>query len=104
MKRRSGSSRVSARARSQKERASVFRPSLTLRPSPPFEMEIFGNASWSYGDPRWMFTAPLADGSRAYFFGQLDARSVDLSVRALYAFTNRFTVIAQWLTPYLPVY
>jgi hypothetical protein len=74
--------------------ALVFRPSLTLRPTPPFELQIFGNASWSYGDPRWMFTSALTDGSRAYYFGELDARDVDATLRALYAFTNTLTIQA----------
>lgn len=72
----------------------AFHPRLIFRPAPPFELELLGNASWSYGDPRWFLTAALDDGSRLYLFGDLDARSVDVTARGLFAFTNTLTVQA----------
>jgi hypothetical protein len=45
------------------------------------EIDLILDASWSYGDPRWVYTQPNMDGSRTYFFQDLDSRSWDVLLR-----------------------
>lgn len=65
---------------------------LSLRLTPPLEIDILPRGSWSYGDPRWFDTEPNGDGSRTYYLGNLDAREFDVTLRATWAFTPTLTL------------
>jgi hypothetical protein len=65
---------------------------LSLRVIAPLEIDIIPRGSWTYGDPRWFDTVYNSDGSRTYFFGDLDSREFDVTLRATWAFTPTLTL------------
>jgi hypothetical protein len=65
---------------------------IALRPLPQIELDVIPRVGWTYGDPRWAFqTDQLDDGSRRYWFGDLDSKSFDVTIRGTYTFTPRLT-------------
>jgi hypothetical protein len=54
---------------------------LGIRPASFIELDLISDATWSYGDPRWVDTEPNPDGSRTYFFQDLDSREWDALLR-----------------------
>ena len=49
---------------------------LSLRPIPPLEIDLIPRGTWTYGSPRWFDTVDHGDGSRTYYFGDLDSREL----------------------------
>lgn len=60
---------------------------VNIRPASNVELDVISSGSWSYGDPRWISTTALPDGSRDYLFRDLDARSWDLLLRGTWTFS-----------------
>jgi hypothetical protein len=69
---------------------------LHLRPVPAVEIDIIPHLSWTWGDPRWYDTRDNGDaaGTKTYFFGELDSRELDVTVRGTYTFTPTLTLQA----------
>jgi uncharacterized protein DUF5916 len=66
--------------------------SLRLRPIPSIELDVLPNLQWSYGDPRWFDTVDDGNGNKSYYFGELDSREFDVTVRGTYTFTPRLSL------------
>lgn len=73
---------------------------LSLRPVPALELDLIPNFSWTYGSPRWIETVANMNGSKTYFFGDLDSRSFDVTLRGTYAFTRTLSLQA-YLQPFV---
>lgn len=67
---------------------------IATRPIPRLELEVIPGVTWTYGDPRWFHTELQGDGTQTYFFGDLTARSFDVTVRSTYAFTPALSLQA----------
>ena len=68
---------------------------LSLRPLPQIELDVIPHFGWTFGDPRWAYqTDTLVDGSRRYWFGDLDSRSFDVTLRGTYTFTPTLSLQA----------
>jgi hypothetical protein len=67
---------------------------LSFLPIPALELDLVPNVSWSYGAPRWVTTEMNVGGSHTYFFGDLDAKSFDVTLRGTYAFTRTLSLQA----------
>ncbi len=65
---------------------------LSLRPIPALELDIGSHLAWTYGDPRWFDTLDRGSTRKSYQFGDLDSRSVDITLRGTYTFTPRLTL------------
>jgi hypothetical protein len=65
-----------------------------LRPVPAVELDIGPHATWTYGDPRWFDTRDNLDGSRTYYFAELESREFDVTLRGTYTFTPTLTLQA----------
>jgi hypothetical protein len=73
---------------------------LSLRPIPALELDLIPTFNWTYGAPRWVTTEENMDGSRTYFFGDLDSKSFDVILRGTYAFTRTLSLQA-YLQPFV---
>src|SRR5262249_58842074 len=73
---------------------------LSLRPFSALDLDLIPNAVWSFGAPRWVTTEMNGDGSRTYFFGDLDSKSFDVTLRGTYAFSRTLTLQA-YLQPFV---
>lgn len=73
---------------------------LSLRPFAALDLDLIPNAIFTYGAPRWVTTEMNGDGSRTYFFGDLDSKSFDVTLRGTYAFTRTLTLQA-YLQPFV---
>jgi len=73
---------------------------LSLRPIPALELDLISNLGWWYGNPRWVDTVLNMDGSNTYFFSDLDAKSVDVTLRGTYTFTRKLSLQA-YLQPFI---
>lgn len=60
---------------------------LNLRPLSFLELDVISDATWSYGDPRWIATEANAGASRTYYFQDLDSRSWDVLLRGTLTFS-----------------
>jgi hypothetical protein len=69
-----------------------FYGTLRLRPAPSVELDVIPNLRWSFGDPRWFDTVTASNGNRLYYFGYLDARDFDVTVRGTYTFTPKLSL------------
>lgn len=58
------------------------------------ELDVTPRVTYSYGDVRFYAKEAAADGANVYRFGQLEARSYDLTLRGTYTFTPRLTLQA----------
>jgi hypothetical protein len=69
---------------------------LSLRIIPPLEIDIIPHGNMTYGDPRWFDTVlnGPTDGPRTYYFGDLDSRTFDVTLRGTWAFTPTLTLQA----------
>lgn len=67
---------------------------IALRPLPALQLDLLPHVNWTYGDPRWFDTEPLPDGSKLYYFGDLDSRNFDVTLRGTYTFTPNLTLQA----------
>lgn len=67
---------------------------ISLRPIPALELDLIPRAGWTFGDPRWYYTAQNLDGSRSFFFGDLESESFDVTLRGTYTFTTNLTLQA----------
>jgi hypothetical protein len=66
---------------------------VSLRPLPQVELDVIPRGSWTFGEPRWAWqTDATPDGSQRYWFGDLDSRSFDVTLRGTYTFTPRLTL------------
>jgi hypothetical protein len=65
-----------------------------LRPIPAVELDVIPHATWTFGDPRWFDTLDNGDGTRTYYFGDLESRSFDVTVRGTYTFLPTLTLQA----------
>jgi hypothetical protein len=88
---------VDSRLRGQEWRASA---TLSLRPLSALELDLIPNVAWTYGSPRWVATDTNPDSSRTYFFGDLDSKSFDVTLRGTYAFTRSLSLQA-YLQPFV---
>ena len=73
---------------------------LSLRPKPTLELDLIANVRREWHGPRWVETDPNADGSRTYYFADLDARTVDLTLRGTYTFSRKLSLQA-YLQPFV---
>ncbi|HMG20660.1 MAG TPA: DUF5916 domain-containing protein, partial [Kofleriaceae bacterium] len=73
---------------------------LSLRPVPALELDLIPNATWVYGSPRFVTSETNPDASTTYYFADLDAKSLDLTLRGTYAFTRTLSLQA-YLQPFL---
>jgi hypothetical protein len=73
---------------------------LSLRPIPALELDLIPSFNWTYGAPRWISTEQNMDGSRTYFFSDLDSKSFDVILRGTYAFTRTLSLQA-YLQPFV---
>ena len=71
-----------------------------LRPYPALELDLIANARWVYGNPRFLERQGNLDGSNTYYFADLDAKSVDVTLRGTYTFTRTLTLQA-YLQPFV---
>ncbi|MDB4965191.1 MAG: hypothetical protein JWN44_880 [Myxococcales bacterium] len=67
---------------------------LKIRPIPAVELDVIPHASWTFGDPRWFDTEDHGDGSRTYFFADLESRNFDVTFRGTYTFLPTLTLQA----------
>ncbi|MDB4955297.1 MAG: hypothetical protein JWO36_2866 [Myxococcales bacterium] len=65
---------------------------VNMRPLSFIEVDLISDASWSYGDPRWVDTETNADMSRTYYFEDLDSRSFDVLLRGTWTFSPRLSL------------
>lgn len=72
----------------------AFEGSISLRPIPSLELDLLPRGSYASGDPRWFQTVDNGDGSRVYWFGDLESRSFDVTLRATYTFVPTLTLQA----------
>jgi hypothetical protein len=70
------------------------RLTLSFRLIPPLELDLIPQATWSYGDPRWVYTQINSDSTRTYYTGELDSQEFDVTLRGTYTFTPRLTLQA----------
>ena len=73
---------------------------ISMRPVSTLEVDLLANVSWETGGPRWIETADNSDGTRSYYFADLDARSVDLTLRGTYTFSPKLSLQA-YLQPFV---
>lgn len=73
---------------------------LSLRPVPALELDLIAAASRSRGAHRWVDTELNSDGSRTYFFSDLDAQSFDVTLRGTYTFLRTLSLQA-YVQPFL---
>jgi hypothetical protein len=66
---------------------------LALRPIPAIELDVIPHVTLATGEPRWFDTVE-ADPTRTWFFGELDSKSFDVTLRGTYTFTPRLTLQA----------
>lgn len=66
-----------------------IRGELTYQPLPRLELQLLPQLFWSSGDPRYLDTNDAGD---AYLFGEQRARSVGVTQRTSYTFTNDLTL------------
>ena len=64
-----------------------------LRPIPAIELDVIPHVTLSYGEPRWYDTID-AGPMRTWYFGELDSKSFDVTLRGTYTFTPRLTLQA----------
>jgi hypothetical protein len=73
---------------------------ISLRPIPALDLDLIPTASWSRNAHRWIATQVNGDDSRTYLFGDLDARSFDVTLRGTYAF-RRTLSLQVYVQPFL---
>ncbi len=73
---------------------------IALRPYPALELDLISKVRWVYGTPRWIETQQNMDGSSTYYFMDLDAKSLDVTLRGTYTFTRKLTLQA-YLQPFV---
>ncbi len=74
--------------------------SVSLRPTPPLEIDLLANVTHDSGIARWVDTIDNMDGTRGYLFADLDARAADLTLRATYTFTRKLS-LQTYLQPFV---
>lgn len=65
---------------------------LSLRPGVALELDLIGGGTWTFGDPRWFETVLNGDQTRIYYFGNLDSRNIDITLRGTYTFTSKLSL------------
>lgn len=70
----------------------ISKGTLSLRPAVALELDLIGGGTWTFGDPRWFNTVFNSDASRTYYFGNLDSRSIDVTLRGTYTFTSKLSL------------
>jgi hypothetical protein len=67
---------------------------LHVRPIPAVELDLIPHAAWVWGDPRYYDARDNPDGTRTYYFGDLDSKELDVTLRGTYTFTPTLTLQA----------
>jgi hypothetical protein len=62
---------------------------LSLRVLPQFDVDVLPTWQWTFGEPRFLFGGATAN---QYLFGELDAKSLGVTLRTTYTFTPRLTL------------
>lgn len=62
-----------------------------VRVLPQWDFDLLPSWQWTYGEPRFVADGPM-DRQSQYLFGQLDAKSLGVTIRTTYTFLPRLTL------------